>query len=244
MKLLKILVVSIVTAVLVSGCIVVDLKGCSNETVKGSGKVISEQRQVPEFKTVKLKGFGKVALIKGERHSVEIRTDDNIMPLIETDVANGNLVISQGNYNLKPTTLEFTITVANLEGVAISGSGDVSGKSRFVSDNFFAKISGSGNMALELDVANLETGISGSGSMNLAGKADRHAASISGSGKINAFDMDAKNVSLKVSGSGDCKVVATETLNAKISGSGDVLYKGRPEVNSKISGSGSLESRN
>jgi hypothetical protein len=159
MKLLKILVVSIVTAVLASGCIVVDLKGCSNETVKGSGKVISEQRQVPEFKTVKLKGFGKVALTIGEQHSVEIRTDDNIMPLIETDVANGNLVISQGNYNLKPTTLEFAITVAHLEGVAISGSGDISGKSRFVSDDFFAKISGSGNMALELDVANLETGI-------------------------------------------------------------------------------------
>jgi hypothetical protein len=243
-KLIQLLTVSIVTAVLASGCIVVDLTGCSKETVKGSGKVISEQRQVPEFKTVKLKGFGKVVLTKGEQHTVEIRTDDNIMPLIETEVANGNLVISQGNYNLKPTTLDFEITVKELKGISISGSGDVTGKSRFVTDDFFAKISGSGDMALELDVVNLETGISGSGSMNLAGKTDRHDASISGSGKINAFDMDAKKVSLKVSGSGDCKVVATETLNTKISGSGDVFYKGHPQVNSKISGSGSLESRN
>jgi hypothetical protein len=93
-------------------------------------------------------------------------------------------------------------------------------------------------------VANLETAISGSGSMNLSGKADHHDAKISGSGKINAFDMQVKSVSLKVSGSGDCKVNATETLNARVSGSGDVFYKGRPHITSKISGSGSLESRN
>ena len=166
------------------------------------------------------------------------------MPLIETNVQNDQLVISQENYNLRPTTLEFNITVASLKGIAISGSGDVVGKSRFVSDDFYAKISGAGDMVLELDVADLETKISGSGSMNLSGKTDRHDAAISGSGKINAFDMHAKNVSLKVSGSGDCKVNATETLNARVSGSGDVFYKGQPRITSKISGSGSLESRN
>jgi hypothetical protein len=166
------------------------------------------------------------------------------MPLIETDVQNDHLVISQGNYNLKPTTLEFNITVANLKGIAISGSGNVIGKSRFVSDDFYAKISGSGDMTLELDVADLETEISGSGSMNLSGETDHYEAAISGSGKINAFDMHTKNVSLKVSGSGNCKVNATETLHTRISGSGDVAYKGRPRITSKISGSGSLESRN
>jgi hypothetical protein len=79
--------------------------------------------------------------------------------------------------------------------------------------------------------------------MNLAGQTNRHHASISGSGKINAFDMPARNVSLKISGSGDCKVNATETLDARISGAGDVIYSGHPRITSKISGSGRLESR-
>ena len=232
------------TAFLVTGCIVIDLGGCSKKSVKGSGNIITEERNVPEFNTVKLKGFGNVVLIKGERHSVEIRTDDNLVSLIETNVENGRLVISQGDYNLKPTTLDFNITVANLKGISISGSADVTGESRFVSDEFLAKISGSGDMTLELEVANLESKISGSGAMKFSGKTDSHDADISGSGKINAFDMDAKNVSIKISGSGDCKVNATETLTAKISGSGDVYYKGKPQINSKISGSGSLESRN
>ena len=225
------LIISLLFAFTASGCIVVDLNGCGKETVKGSGDVITEERQLPEFKIIKLKGIGRVVLTQGQTHSIGIQTDDNIMPLIETEVHADELVISQGNYNLRPTTLEFNIMVAHLKGIAISGSGEVMGKNRFVSDDFFAKISGSGDMALELEVMELETKISGSGSM-------------SGSGKINAFDMQTQNVSLKVSGSGDCKVNAAETLDTRISGSGDVFYKGHPRITSKISGSGSLESRN
>jgi hypothetical protein len=238
------LIISLLVAVIASGCIVVDLNGCGKETVKGSGEVLTEERQLPEFRTIKLKGIGRVLLNQGQTHSIGIRTDDNIMPLIETEVHADQLVISQGNYNLRPTTLEFNITVAHLKGIAISGSGEVIGKSRFVSEDFFAKVSGSGDMALALEVVALETKISGSGSMNLSGQTNRHDASISGSGKINAFDLQTQNVSLKVSGSGDCKVNASETLDARISGSGDVFYKGHPRITSKISGSGSLESRN
>jgi hypothetical protein len=243
-RLISLLSISFLVAAIASGCIVVDLNGCGKETVKGSGEVVSEERQLSEFKTIKLKGVGRVVLTQGPNHLITIQTDDNIMPLIETEIQNDQLVISQGNYNLRPTTLNFNITVAQLKGIAISGAGDVIGKSRFMSDEFAAKISGSGDMALELDVTELETDITGSGSMNLSGQTDRHEAKISGSGKINAFDMQTKNVFLKVSGSGNCKINATETLYTRISGSGDVIYKGHPRITSKISGSGSLESRN
>jgi hypothetical protein len=242
-KFINLIGILILVTTMTSGCIVVDLNGCGKKTVKGSGDVVTEDRQLPDFKTIKLKGIGRVVLTQGQTHSIGIHTDDNIMPLIETEVHADQLVISQGNYNLKPTTLEFNVTVAHLKGIAISGSGEVIGKSRFVSEDFYARISGSANMALELDVKDLETDISGSGSMNLAGQTNRHHASISGSGKINAFDMPARNVSLKVSGSGDCKVNATETLDARISGAGDVIYSGHPRITSKISGSGRLESR-
>ncbi len=234
----------ILVATMASGCIVVDLNGCSKETVKGSGNVATEERQLPEFETIKLKGVGQVVLTQGQSHTIRIQTDDNIIPLIETKVQAGELIISQGNYNLKPSKLDYHITVVHLQGIAISGSADVIGKSRFASEDFHAKISGSGDMELDLDVTRLATTISGSGSMNLAGQTHRYDASISGSGKINAFDLHTRNVSLKVSGSGECRVNATETLDARISGSGDVIYTGHPRITTKISGSGKLESRN
>jgi len=98
-------------------------------------------------------------------------------------------------------------------------------------------------MDLEIETGKLASKISGSGSIHLSGKTQDFTVSISGSGEINAFDLDAENVAVKISGSGDCRVTASESLDAKISGSGDVYYKGRPQINTKISGSGSLMSR-
>ena len=222
----------------ITGCIIV----INGKSVQGSGNIITQEREVSEFSKVHLKGSGKVFLTPGEKQSLEIKTDDNIMPLIESDVSGNKLTISHGNHHLRPTSFEVYITLENLEGVRISGSGDIIGKGRFVTDTLYAEISGSGDMDLEVETGLLETKISGSGSIHLSGKAEDYTVSISGSGKINAFDVDAKHVSLKVSGSGDCRVSASESLDAKISGSGDVYYRGRPQINTKISGSGSLKS--
>ena len=100
-----------------------------------------------------------------------------------------------------------------------------------------------GDLELELEVDNIKAGISGSGSINLFGKADDFTATINGSGEINAFDLETKNVSVTISGSGDCRVNVSESLNTTISGSGDIYYKGRPQISTRISGSGSLRSQ-
>jgi len=228
-----------VIVLIITGCIIV----INGKSVQGSGNIITQEREVSEFSKVHLKGSGKVFLTPGEKQSLEIKTDDNIMPLIETDVSGNKLTISHGNHHLRPTSFEVYITLENLEGVRISGSGDIIGKGRFVTDTLVTEISGSGDMDLEVETGLLETKISGSGSIHLSGKAEDYTVSISGSGKINAFDVDAKHVSVKISGSGDCRVSTSESLDAKISGSGDVYYRGRPQINAKISGSGSLKSR-
>ena len=223
----------------ITGCIVV----INGNSVQGSGNIITQTREVSEFSQVRLKGSGKVFLAPGQTQSLEIKTDDNIMPLIETEVSGSKLTISHGNNRLRPTFFEVYITVQKLEGVGISGSGDIVGNGRFVTDSLYVEISGSGDMDLEVETDLLENKISGSGSLQLAGKAEEYTISVSGSGKINAFDVDARHVSVRVSGSGDCRISASESLDARISGSGNVYYKGRPGINTNISGSGSLKSR-
>jgi hypothetical protein len=239
-----ILAALVVAVSFLSGCIVIDLNGCAKKSVKGSGNVISETRQVADFDRIHLKGVGKAFLTRGEKVSIEIKTDDNIIPLIETSVSGGKLIISDKNYNLKPTTLHYFITVNDLKGISVSGSANLSCDSTLSSDTFIAEISGSGDMSLDLEVDNLESAISGSGSMRFAGKADLLSASITGSGELGAMDLEAKEVLLAITGSGDADVHATESLSAKITGSGDVRYKGNPQIHQKITGSGKIQRRN
>ena len=138
---------------LTTGCIIV----INGKSAQGSGNIIMDEREVSEFNKVHLKGSGNVFLTLGEKQSLIIKTDDNIMPLIKTDVSGKKLTISHGRHHLRPTLLEVFITVKDLEDVAISGSGDVSGKSRFVTDAFYAEISGSGNIDLEVETGMLDT---------------------------------------------------------------------------------------
>ncbi len=229
----------IVIALTITGCIVV----INGESVQGSGNIITQEREVAEFSEVRLKGSGKVFLTPGETQSLEIKTDDNIMPLVETEVSGRRLTISHGNHRLRPTFFEVYITIQKLEGIGISGSGDIVGNDLFVTDTLNVEISGSGDMDLEVETELLENKISGSGSLQLSGKAEEYTISVSGSGKINAFDVDAKHVSVRVSGSGNCRISASESLEARLSGSGDVYYRGQPRIDAEISGSGSLSSR-
>lgn len=244
-KLIILSTVWILSGIFTSGCIVIDLNGCSAQRVKGSGNVISESRQLPEFREIRLEGQGKVALTQGNQSSLEVTTDDNILPFIETEVKNGKLVISrEKGKNLRPTKLNFTITVKDLEGISIAGSGDVSCNNKLVSDDFYAKISGSGDITLSVDTAHLESDISGSGSIYLSGSANSYDATITGSGDVDAFDLRARESSVVITGSGNCRVSIADKLRAKITGSGDVLYKGHPQVNKTITGSGSVKDRN
>lgn len=231
------------TAVILFSAVFASCWAMNLERIDGSGDVVSETRSVVEFDRMLLKSSGDVVLKQGGVQSVEIETDDNIMPVIKTTVRDGRLVISTGEYNVNPTVLKYYITVENLNGITISGSGSVVGESRFVSNDFSAKINGSGDIALELDAKRLETRISGSGSMNLSGGTDFYEATINGSGEIEAFGMKSKRVSITINGSGDCRVSASEELTARISGSGEVIYKGRPRISSSISGSGAVKSR-
>ncbi len=230
-------------AIFSSGCIIVVPGGCWKETVGGSGNVVTEQREVEEFSTIKLKGSGKVVLSQGEQSSIEIRTDDNIMPLIQTTVSGEKLTIAHQHYNLKPTTLEFFVTVRHLNGVSIAGSGDVVGKGRFVVDSFSAGISGSGDMSLEVEAARVESSVTGSGSIVLTGSSEFHEAKITGSGEINAGAMNCRKAQISITGSGDCMVNCSQALDAEITGSGDVYYTGRPQVNSRIKGSGEVKGK-
>ena len=203
--------------------------------------MITESRSVPAFDQIKLEGQGKVRLTRGPNQSLVIKTDDNILPHIETIVRNRKLIISHENIVLSPSKLSFLITLQDLKGTSIAGSGDIKGNSRFVSENFYAEISGSGSIDLELETVRLESEISGSGSIYLAGTTNHHRATITGSGKIYAFDMHAKKSSVSITGSGDCLLNVSDQLRAKITGSGDVLYKGHPRIDKTITGSGDVK---
>ena len=213
-------------------------------TVRGSGNVTRESREVGDFNRIQLAGIGDVELSQGEPASLEVEADDNIAQWIQTEVRGDTLVISiQGEHpglNLKPTQpIRYYVTVPDVRGLEISGSGNIRSGS-IDTDQMDLSISGSGDIQVDsLSAKSLESNINGSGSIEVkGGEVSEQNMTIAGSGNYSAAGLESQTASVTVSGSGSATVRVAETLNARIPGSGNIRYYGSPNVNEQVAGSG------
>ena len=216
--------------------------------VKGNGKTVTIERSVGEYDRVALAGWFDVELVDGNEGELTLEGESNLLDYIKTEVKDGKLTIKQKKgVNLKPSNwnegILITVPVESIDGVSLSGSGDIVGKTTLQSNNFKTSISGSGDITLAVEAKSVDASMSGSGDINLSGRTNEFEVSVSGSGDISAFDLEADFVEAQVSGSADIKVTANEMLKARVSGSGDISYKGNPKkIDTKSSGSGDISS--
>ena len=208
-----------------------------------------EMREVSAFSKIALRISAKVYVVQGERQSVKIVAEPETLEEIITEVKDRTLNIRYPNNNIfrnwNPGKVEVYITVPEVDGLTVSGSGDIESehiKTRILD----LAVSGSGNITIEtLSAEKVDAAISGSGNVRLnnGGVADELKARISGSGNVNASGFEAQKVDVQTSGSGNCYVTSNGSLNVRVSGSGSVYYSGNPSIDSSISGSGKVKKR-
>jgi Putative auto-transporter adhesin, head GIN domain len=216
------------------------------QRVVGSGKVATETRKVEGFQAVALRSQMNVTLRQGTREGLELRADDNLLPLIEARVVDRDgvptleLGVKKGVNVTTRHELAATIDLQTLRAISIAGSGNVQGDSLKV-EKLAVAVTGSGDVRLkQLTAAEVSTKVSGSGDVVLAGRSAKLSVSIAGSGDVDTHALEVDEVSVSIAGSGDASVNARKTLSVTIAGSGDVKYSGEATVKSSIAGSGRI----
>jgi hypothetical protein len=227
-----------VALVLVAGC------GGSgvDAGVEGSGRVITEQRSISPFRQVELAGEGRLLLTPDGPPALEVETDDNLMPYIETEVIDGTLTIStRPDTDLQPSTgVTYRARCDEVVEVVLTGSGDIDVEDCQMGD-LAIRLDGSGTIGVDgIDATSVTADLSGSGSIGAIGRTGRVTASIGGSGTFDGTELEAREAEARIPGSGRVMVWATSTLRASISGSGQVLYRGDPAVTQDVTGSGAV----
>jgi len=216
------------------------------DAVVGSGKVVTENREVSGFTSVLVSGSGQAEITIGESDSLVIEAEDNILPLIEASVQNGKLTIGMKPHTSISTMrgIRYTITVKSLSGVETSGSTDITVTNSARADTFNASTSGSGAIKLsDVQATTLNARTSGSGNIDAAGKVDTAGITTSGSGNFSGANLQCASATATTSGSGNITLWVTGSLTARTSGSGNVQYYGQPTVTRSESGSGRVTSQ-
>ncbi|HYG03184.1 MAG TPA: head GIN domain-containing protein [Chryseosolibacter sp.] len=225
-----------------------------------------ETRNVGTFTKIGFRVAGKLYIKQGSPQKVEIEGDKDAIAKIETKVEDNRLVIEKeekwNDWSSDNEKITVYVTVASLEGVNVSGSGDAIGQSKFSATDFKMNVSGSGSLTIEIDAkGEIDADVSGSGEITLKGNCDSYKSSVSGSGGVDLNLTVAKKAKFGVSGSGEItasgsadeteikisgsgKVLAAEmTTNiseVQISGSGDAEVNVKNEIDASITGSGTV----
>jgi hypothetical protein len=213
-----------------------------------TARAAGETREVSAFSEISLRIPAKLYIKQGEKQSVEIVAKESALEDIITEVKDRQLVIRFPNKNyvwkdFTPGKIEIFITVPEINGLSVAGSGDIINEGEINSRILDLMVSGSGKLILDdLKAERVKATISGSGDMDLAGsgKAVDLGVVISGSGNFKGVDFASDDVNVKIAGSGDAFVHAANTLKIRIAGSGDVNYKGNPSIDQSILGSGKV----
>jgi Putative auto-transporter adhesin, head GIN domain len=197
----------------------------SNSSSDGSGVPATQTREVAPFSSVELAGGNNVVIRVGERRSVVVKADDNLMNRVTTDVKSGALVIGNTPGSLRAKSpMSVEVNVPSLNALALTGSGNI--------------------MVSGIKTESLTVTLSGSGNLFGSGTATSLDITVSGSGNARFTQLDANNVHAVLSGSGVIFVTATKSLDASVPGSGTIMYAGNPQdVTKSVTGSGAITGR-
>jgi hypothetical protein len=216
------------------------------ETVKGSGTAASQHRDPGAFTGIALGASFDVVVRQANRESIDIRADDNLLALIETNiVASGDRrtlrIDLKSNTSFDSRThVAVEVAVVQIESIALGGSGKIVVEP-LRAGRLKASVGGSGSLRMSgLEARELDLSLGGSGDFQADGRAGKFSASIAGSGQCDAQQLIAEDVTISIAGSGDARIHADHSLHASIAGSGDVIYSGRATPSASIVGSGRL----
>ncbi len=211
---------------------------------------VRERREVGSFVSVELRYFGQVLLHLGEQCALEIEGDPDVVPKVRAEVRDGGLVLEVGDNWFERLTsglllvanrpLRFHVTLPRLEGVTVTGSGEVDGEG-WSGEQLRLRVSGQAEIRLSaLDYREIDAVISGRGEMRLAGRGEQARFTISGSADVVGPALEAREAEVKIAGQGNVELRVSERLDVRIAGFGTVRYHGSPSVKQVISGAGSV----
>ena len=210
----------------------------------GSGHVIAQEREVTEFSSIQVDYPAQVIVQQGDRQSVLVEAEDNLLPALKTQVHSGVLEVvyeSSSRKHINPTEpVKIMIVVKDLNEMNLTSAVDLVIEG-FQAEDLKLSLSGAGNARLtNVSLRNLSVSLSGAGSMSATGTADILALDIRGLGGFNGKQLHGQSANVALSGAGSATLWVDDQLDAQISGAGTVNYYGSANVSQHIYGLGNV----
>ena len=213
--------------------------------LKGSGVTSSEYRQVEPFHALKTDGAIASNIAIGSERSIEISGDDNIVPIIKTEVRDGILHIRidyQGSVSTK-APITATIVTPTLDGIELDGACNAEATG-IQSTAFTVDLDGASHLTVDGRFQRFIVELDGASRLAISGTCDQLKADLDGAAKLRAVKLACENAEVKTDGASSAHVSVKDSLLADSDGASSIRYVGNPTVKKTRSGAASIKPMN
>jgi len=205
------------------------------DRIEGSGNVITKDITIKSFNELDASGIFNLQLSQGDKETIRIEADDNLMDLFIVENEGSTLKISMkknSNFNSKKQ-LKVYVTFKTLKSMSLSMVGGTSSDEKLKFADLKLKNQSVGSVSLNMSLQTLNLENQSVGSVKLEGSADNAVVKNNSVGSINAGDFVVQKMEIENNGVGSATVNAEKELKYTDSFLGKVSNKGNATVKKK-----------
>jgi len=204
--------------------------------IPGSGVAKEETRAVEAFHALEAGNALQVIVLvtPGAKPSLKISGDDNLVPLIESVIRDGTLVLRlKDNSSISPKLpLLAEVVAGELDGVLASGAASVKVKGGAKTDRFTASASGAAQISVEgVESSQAVATATGASHVVLSGSAASLKVDASGASQVKAQALQVEDADVSMSGASGVALRANKSVAGDVSGASRLDLHGGPAKN-------------
>lgn len=205
---LAVIVAALGLAPVLAGCGPLDPVASEVSPVVGEGDVQTEARDLATFSRISVGAGMKVIVGVGDESEVVVRAQSNLLPLIRTDVVDGQLIVTIPSPGVTATQpISLSVRVPELTSVALSGG----------AEGFLEHTGG----PLNLDV-------SGGAIMTAIGTTPDLTLSAVAGGRAMLGELTAANATIDMNDGSTAELTVTGALDGVAGGGSSVVLTAKP----------------
>ena len=180
----------------------------ADNVIEGSGNIITDSRQIKAFTDLTINVPATIRVDNQAASFLSIMADDNIIPVIKSDLKNNHLTITTTQSFKTKNTIEIILGTKQLQQLQLSTNPNVT-LNNLQGNKFTLKTKGISYLIANGNVTHLDI-------------------NISGSHKLNLQDLQSQKVSLTMTGSNNIQLNAQQSLDIHAKGISTIRYSGQP----------------
>jgi hypothetical protein len=205
------------------------------DRIEGSGNVITKDISVKSFDELDASGVFNLQLSQGDKETLRIEADDNLMDLFIVENEGSTLTIKMkknSNFNSKKQ-LKVYVTFKTLKSMNLGMVGGTSSDEKLKFNDLKLKNQSVGSVSLNMTLQTLNMENQSVGSVKLEGSAENAVVKNNSVGSINAGNFVVQKMDIENNGVGSATVNAEKELKYSDSFLGKVSNRGNATVKKK-----------